>query len=479
MSNLSELLPAGAGAKEFEAVASGTLSNGQTVILNSDGTVEAVAETAISVVLGTSVAIGTDVESFTQLAYDSTNNKVIVAFADRSNSNYGTAVVGTVSGTSISFGTAVVFESASTEYVAPTFDAANGKVVIAYRDGGANAGVCVVGTVSGTSISFGTPVEFEGGNTLYVSSTYDSANEKVVFAFRDAGDSNAGKCRVGTVSGTSISFGSEQTFDTDTVSSIGISYDSASEKVVIVYRDSGNSNYGTAIVGTVSGTSITYGSPIVIDSVNAGYTTAVYDSTNNKTVVTYKIVVSPAGVYAKVGTVSGTSISFGSRATLTTNGSEYVNSTYDNTAKAVVTSYWDTTLGQGSIQIGTVSGTSITYASAIQLISGQSAWNSLVYDANAGKTVIAYADSGDAGLAAVLQAGGTSTNAADFIGITAEAISDTATGVVTPKGGVNNSVSSLTTGSDYYVQDDGTISTTVSSVPAGRALSTTSILLEG
>jgi len=66
-----------------------------------------------------------------------------------------------------------------------------------------------------------------------------------------------------------------------------------------------------------------------------------------------------------------------------------------------------------------------------------------------------------------------------FIGITDQAIADTATGAVIVQGGVSDKVTGLTTGSDYYVQDDGTLSTTVSSVPAGRALSSTSILLEG
>ena len=49
MSNLSELLPAGSGAKVAEFVASGTLASGQTVALKTDGTVEAVASDAISV----------------------------------------------------------------------------------------------------------------------------------------------------------------------------------------------------------------------------------------------------------------------------------------------------------------------------------------------------------------------------------------------------------------------------------------------
>ena len=43
MSNLSDLLPAGAGAKSAEFTADGTLSSGQTVALQSDGTVAPVS----------------------------------------------------------------------------------------------------------------------------------------------------------------------------------------------------------------------------------------------------------------------------------------------------------------------------------------------------------------------------------------------------------------------------------------------------
>lgn len=71
------------------------------------------------------------------------------------------------------------------------------------------------------------------------------------------------------------------------------------------------------------------------------------------------------------------------------------------------------------------------------------------------------------------------SNYTDFIGITDQAIADTATGAVIVQGGVSDKVSGLTTGSDYYLQADGSLSTTVSSVPAGRALSSTSILLGG
>ena len=92
---------------------------------------------------------------------------------------------------------------------------------------------------------------------------------------------------VGTVSGTSISFGSLETFETDSTSYVSSAFDSSNGKVVVAYRDQGNSNYGTAVVGTVSGTSISFGTPVVFESANSSYQVAVYDSTNEKVVIGY------------------------------------------------------------------------------------------------------------------------------------------------------------------------------------------------
>ena len=104
---------------------------------------------------------------------------------------------------------------------------------------------------------------------------------------------------------------------------------------------------------------------------------------------------------------------------------------------------------------------------------------------DAGRFYIAFARQSNPTSSFVSQSGyaatltGTTNNSADFIGITDQAIADTATGAVIVQGGVSDKVTGLTANTDYYVQANGTISATVSSVPAGRALSTTSILLEG
>ena len=57
---------------------------------------------------------------------------------------------------------------------------------------------------------------------------------------------------------------------------------SKAEKFVIAYRDHGNSQYGTAIVGTVSGTSISMGTSATFNSGVTSDVSAGYDSGSGK-----------------------------------------------------------------------------------------------------------------------------------------------------------------------------------------------------
>ena len=126
-------------------------------------------------------------------------------------------------------------------------------MVISYKDAGnSNYGTAIVGTVSGTSISFGSAAVFNSGSTLEISSAYDSTAQKVVVTYNDAGNSNYGTVVVGTVSGTSISFGTAVVFESDASSSISLAYDSNAQKAVVAYYDGANSDYGTAAVITTT-----------------------------------------------------------------------------------------------------------------------------------------------------------------------------------------------------------------------------------
>ena len=474
-------LPASGGT--ITATASGALANGDKVILNTDGTVSVIASVAEGA--GTAAVFESASSDYISATFDSNSNKVVIAYRDGGNSYYGTAIVGTVSGTSISFGTPVVFESANSTYISATFDSNSNKIVIAYSDGGNSYyGTAIVGTVSGTSISFGTPVVFESADSYYTSATFDSNSNKVVIAYKDGGNFNYGTAVVGTVSGTSISFGTPVVFESANSSHISATFDSNSNKVVIAYRDSGNSYYGTAVVGTVSGTSISFGTPVVFESANSSNISATFDSNSNKVVIAYSDGGNSYYGTAIVGTVSGTSISFGTPVVFESATSTYISATFDSNSNKVVIAYKDGgNFNYGTAVVGTVSGTSISFGTPVVFESATSTYISATFDSNSNKVVIACRDGGNSyyGTGIVYTTGSTTLTDTNFIGISDAAYSNTATATIQTEGATDDAQTGLTIGSEYYVQDDGTLGTTADTytVKAGIALSATELLIKG
>ena len=484
------------GGPTIQAVASGTLANGETVIINSDGTVSGITETPFAgpTVVGTPEIFNTGTSTNIKIAYDSNAQKVVVVYRDSSNSSYGTAVVGTVSGTSISFGTPVVFNSYSTYYPAVVYDSNAQKVVIAYSDGSNSSyGIAVVGTVSGTSISFGTAVVFEDSTTSYISSTYDSNAQKIVIAYRGypTAPVSAGQAVVGTVSGTSISFGTPVVFQNNIVYHTASTYDSNAQKVVIAYRDNGNSYYGTAVVGTVSGTSISFGTPVVFESSTSNYISGAYDSNAQKVVIAYRDDGNSSYGTAVVGTVSGTSISFGTPVVFDNSGTaSYPTATYDSNAQKIVIAYNHTATSNseqsGKLVIVTVSGTSISYSTPAVFDTDNSNYPASTYDSNAQKIVIAYLPQDSGGYSAKgvviesLSSGSTLTSE-NYIGISNAAYSNAATATIQIVSSIDDAQSGLTPGQKYYIQKDGSLALTASTpeVIAGTAISSTKLIVKG
>ena len=76
-------------------------------------------------------------------------------------------------------------------YISAVYDSLAQKVVIAYKTS-TGYGTVIAGTVSGTSISFGNSIEFESATSNYNTAVYDSTNQKVVIAYADGGNSNYG-----------------------------------------------------------------------------------------------------------------------------------------------------------------------------------------------------------------------------------------------------------------------------------------------
>ena len=467
----------------YTSATGGTIADGSAVIVNANGTVSSVSQSTLTEAVGTPVQFEAATSYDQGIAYDSTNNKVVICYRDDGNSSYGTAIVGTVSGDSISFGTAVVFESAYSDYFAPVFDSSNGKIVVAYRDlGNSSQGTAIVGTVSGTSISFGSPTVFETGATTYVSTSFDSSANKVVIVYRDGSD-NYGKAIVGTVSDTSISFGSTATFSSATTSHMSVAYDVANNKHVVGYYASS----GNAKVGTVSDTSISFGSAAEFETGQTIQTNAVYDSKNEKVHMFYVDGGDSDYGKASIGTVSGTSISFTGQSTFYNSGQiSWLGASFNSTVDKITLSF--RTSGNVLYVIAvTPSASSYSFGSAFTIDSTISNGRTPnVHDVAAQKTVLAYSDGADSnkGTAAVYTAPGDVPNLTteNFVGFMKGAALDGTNGEILSSCSIARNQTSLTPGQTYFVSPtDGALSTTAGSpsVTAGTAISNTELIVKG
>ena len=474
-----------AGSSTFTA--SGAISNGDTVIVNSDGTVSVVAEAvASSPNIGDSSAFHSANTVSVYSAYDPDQDKVIVVYRDDADGSKGKAVVGTVSGTDITFGSEVTFNDTSTGDISVAYDTNTDRALVTYATGGAETGTGRVLSISGNSISVGNASTFNSGSTSNIYSTFDSSNNKVVITFRDHGNSNKGKAVVATITGGStntVSFGSEVTWYDDFVNYLGICFDSTNNKVVITGGFTGASgSKGRAIVGTVSGTSISFGTAVVFEDTAPYLAQPTFDSTNGKVVIVYQDRTASEKPVAKVGTVSGTSISFGSKVDVDTRtGSNELSITYDshnNRVVAIIGNF-------GKAYVGTVSGTSISFDSGTTFNTdgnGNSSETWAIFDSTTNQVVVTYKNNQNSnyGTANVITITGTNANIGNFIGIAAEAISNAATGTITMVTGINASQSGLTAGQQYFVQKDGSLSTTADtpSLLAGTAISSTQLIVK-
>ena len=230
------------------------------------------------------------VTNWNSVTYDSNQEAYVIAYKKNSNSNIRCRVC-TVSGTTFTFGgEANVFTLSSCDEPRTVYDTANQKVVIIMsRASGSKA---IVGTVSGTSISFGSSVDFESGQGVHLDMTYDASAGAVLITFTDADDSYKSKLVAGTVSGTSISFGTAVVYASGTnyARGNGLAYNAmVSETNSVFFQDYGSPGQpGKYLQATVSGTTVTVNSAQTFDTGSPTAVGVAYDSTNKVTVTQYR-----------------------------------------------------------------------------------------------------------------------------------------------------------------------------------------------
>ena len=382
------------------------------------------------------------------IAYDSNADRTILVYRDGNDSDKLKCIIGTLSGTSTSWGTAVeiVGATAGNRGTAVVYDSNAQRVLIAYTKADTYAYVRV-GEISGTSVTLGTEVAASSSNSYYPELSYDVADQKVLLVFANAGDNYypySAACTITAVGNsvavtTPASVASRNAYDP-----FGLAYNANDGKHVLDITD--NTATGYAYVLTMSSGSISVGAEA---SYSPGFTPrqsfCVYDSSAQKIVRGYYSNSDPRPVEFAVASISGTSVSFGTAVTaFSGNGGRQVSGTFYSSIHQIAFFNLDFATTSVQTNFGTVSGTTITFGTATAVASSgisSTSYFDITYDSTAQKLIYAYrATTFDA----VVGSFGT-----------------------TP----------LTVTSDYYVQADGTISTTSTS-PAqliGNAIKTNQI----
>jgi len=394
------------------------------------------------------------------------DTKFVVAYREE-NSTYGKAVIGDISGTTISFGSGWVFNSASTNFIS-TAVLSSTRFVVAYS-GNFGYGTVVIGDASGTAITYGSEYVFSNAETIDISAA-SLAEAKFVVAYRDAGNSDYGTAVVGNVSGETITYGSEKVFnyaDTFDCSAASLTED----KFVVAYRDVGNSDYGTAVIGNVSGAIITYGLEYVFNSASTEIpSVAVLSST--RIVVAYLDDSSFGNGYgtAVVGDVSGTTINYGFEFVFNTNVTLHVSAVALSPTRFVVAYQGRDGVPQyyGAEVIGVVSGLTISYSVEYVFNSGDAHEPSIAALSDA-TFIVAYVDNSGDGTAVIGHSGNTvgiakeSKAAGQFVPVIINGVSDVHMG--------------LTPGAIYYNDLAGGLTTSKGTRRIGLAISDTELLL--
>jgi hypothetical protein len=443
MTNLADLLPAGGGQNNTDFVADGTITSGAPVVLTAAGKAAAITASTTAAAVQTQVNFYSSAVGNTNLVWDSTNSKAVV-FYNRSSLTY--CKVGSLSGSTLTWGTETSVIAGATSQNSVCFDSTGNKIIYMYEDGtGTYYTKAIVGEISGSSISFGSSSTVWGNaNNGFYAVTYDSTNDRIVFAARIY-STYYGKAKVASLSGTTLTYGTEVTFESANTDSIGMCFDSTAGKVLIVYRDNGNSYYGTAVVGTVSGTSISFGTPAVYNSSDSSINQAAHDPTANKNLIAY-YGSTPGYSFGVVATISGTSVTFGTpvnssnSVTVSTNW-DRAPVVYNAEIKKPVFLYQEGASPYNlKYSIGTITGTAIAFSDHTTIGPYAKRYPAAVYDPATKQMITAFrSDSPDEGQSYVFNQEYTTTNltSTNLLGIASGAISDTATGTINTWGSRN------------------------------------------
>ena len=239
------------GVTGFTATASGTIPANRSLAILPDGKVGVITGTKAE--WGSYAKIGTtDIVANTgELVY---GNGKVVALARRSSDNTGHCAVGTISGTTITWGDWATFEASNCDgIVRGVYDPNSDKFIVFWKNS-SNTGAKVI-SVSGTTPSFGSVYAVSAGTLEGLECCMDTDTNQIAVHMKNS--SNVANVYMVAISGTTLSWGTGVQVATSNSYAPGVTYDTKNNKVILgLGYDAGQSNNAWAYIGTVSGSSI-------------------------------------------------------------------------------------------------------------------------------------------------------------------------------------------------------------------------------
>jgi hypothetical protein len=188
-------------------------------------------------------------EPFENSVIQLTSTKAVVAFSDNSDSLKAKAVVLSVSGVTISAGSATTIDSNSTDTPNLAFISST-QCLASWQDDNAGQAETMVLDISGTTISTNTAVVLDVDSSDIVGLSPFSTTV-FLSSFDDSGSTD-GQMRQINVSGTTVTVGDSVQFESGAITDFALNTNLTATTGMIVYADNGDSDKGKAVIVTLS-----------------------------------------------------------------------------------------------------------------------------------------------------------------------------------------------------------------------------------
>lgn len=476
-------------------VADNAVTQGKAVILKSNGKVANCAIAAESV--GTGVNISGNNTTGINVIRDPVSGNFVVFYCDTTDSNKGKAVIATVSGSSVSFGSPFTFSTsglyiASGNQISSCYDPNTNQIILAYSVGG--IGKLCTCAISGASLSFG--VELNTTFNAYdLGVCYDKSVSRVLFAHRDTAIQ---KAAVIAVSGTTLSivstgtaYGSNVNGYTSSVVHLA-GYSSAGYNAICF--NTGGAAYIIQALINPSTYALTFGTAYTVTDASGfggyafGECTLAWSEALQRLAVLYQN--GPSGsyqLYCNLYSVSGTAWN---RTAATLVDSSFYSAPYQNLPSlacspdglSLCVVYPDVGSTQyGKLKFATTFGvSSLSFGTELQFQTSDVGWTNVAYTSDSLKALVGYSITSGLGKAVVATAP-LLDRRTDFIGFAQSSVAAGQSVSVALPFSLETNQSGLTPNSVYYLSasDGSTLTTTVNGPKVGKALSATSLITLG